>query len=921
MPDWRSYVRENLCLSGASPEKEADTIEDIARQLEDAYLDALKSGLSEQNAEHEAKLHITDWQTLSAELQRISGYRRPGNRAFPEQGRALTPFAWMDRLAYDLRYAFRGMRRRPGFTAAVVLTLALGIGANTAIFSVVYGVLIKPLPYPNADELISIWHTAPGLRAGDMGVAPTLYFTYRDENCAFQNIGLWSSGGQSVTGLGEPEQARTLWVTYGTLQALGVQPMLGRWFSEADDTPGTPGPDPVIITYGYWQRRLGGDQNVIGRRMMVDSRPSEIVGVMPAGFRFVGFDPEILLTQRLNRAGLTLSGPGGYRGLARLKPGMTLADATADVRRILPIWTNAWPVPPGASLQALKDWRITPALRPLKNDVVGSVADVLWVVMGTVGLVLLIACANIANLMLVSADGRRQEFAVRSALGAGRWRIAKELLVESSVFGLTGGALGLALAYAGLKLLVAIGPANLPRLHEISIDPVVLAFALTVSLLSSLLFGSIPAVKYTSSAGVALGGGMRGASASRDRNRSRNVLIVVQVALALVLLVASGLMIRTFQVLRHVNNGFTEAKEIQTARIWFPASLVREPERYTHMQHDILDKIASIPGVTSAAFTGSVPMDGRLSESVVPAEDKTTYAEGTSLVRRFKFVSPGYFQTMGTRLVAGRDMTWPDIDGRRKVAVISENFAREFWQEPPAAIGKRIREWGVKGDPVWREVIGVVEDVREDGPMQKAPSIVYWPVLMDNFFRVPVLGTPAIAFVIRSDRAGSESLMGEVRQAVWSVNPNLPVFLVSTMQQLLDRSLAQTSFALVMLAIAGAMALGLGIIGLYGTISYVVSQRTREIGIRLALGAKPSAVKGMFLLYGVVVAVVGIGIGLAASFALTRLMSSLLFGIDRVDRPTYLAVLGGLLVAAALASYIPARRAATIDPAETLKFE
>jgi putative ABC transport system permease protein len=330
----------------------------------------------------------------------------------------MNTIGFLDSLARDLRYALRSMQRRPGFIAAVVLTLALGIGANTAIFSVIDGVLIKPLPYPNADELINISHSAPGLRPGDMGVAPTMYFTYRDENRTFQNIGLWSSGGQSVTGLGEPEQVRTLWVTYGTLQALGVQPMLGRWFSEEDDTPGTPGPDPVILTYGYWQRRFGGTESVIGRRMTVDSRPAEVVGVMPASFRFFGFDPEIMLTQRFNRAQLTLTA-GGLRGVARLKPGVTLAEANADVARMLPIWVNAWPIPPGASRKAVSDeWRIAPALRRMKNDVVGSVADMLWVVMGTVGLVLLIACANIANLMLVSADGRRREFAVRTALGA-----------------------------------------------------------------------------------------------------------------------------------------------------------------------------------------------------------------------------------------------------------------------------------------------------------------------------------------------------------------------------------------------------------------------------------------------------------------------------------------------------------------------
>jgi predicted permease len=850
---------------------------------------------------------------MSSVEARRAAQRKLGNTLrIREEIYEMNTINFLDSLGRDLHYVLRGMRRRPGFTVAVVLTLALGIGANTAIFSVVDGVLIKPLPYPNADELIGIWHTASGLQSDDMTVAPTMYFTYREENRAFQNIGLWSTGEQSVTGLGEPEQVRTLRVTYGTLQTLGIQPVLGRWFSEADDTPGTAGPDPVILTYGYWQRRFDGAASVIGHRLTIDARPSEVVGVFPATFRFVGFDPEIVLTLRLNRNQLTLSG-GGYRGLARLKPGVTLAEANADVARMLPIWLNAWPIPPGASRQAVKDWRIAPALRPLKKDVVGSVADMLWVLMGTVGLVLMIACANIANLMLVRADSRRQEFAVRAALGAGRARLAKELLVESMVFGLIGGALGLLLACAGLKLLVAMGPSNLPRLQEISIEPVVLAFALAASLVSSLLFGSIPAIKYTSPLGMTLGGGVRGTSASRERHRNRNVLVIVQVALALVLLVGSGLLIRTFQSLRNVNTGFRDAKAVQTARMWFPAELVREPERYTRMQHDIRDKIASIPGVTSAAFTSSVPMDGRMSVSVIPAEDPTHAS-----VRRLKFVSPGYFQAMGTRLIAGRDINWSDIDGHRKVALVSENFARELWQEPAAAIGKRIREWGLK-PPVWREIIGVVEDVHEDGPAHKAPSMTYWPVMMENFFGLPKFGTRAIAFVIRSDRAGRESLVNEVRQAVWSVNPNLPVFLVSTMQDLSDRSLAQTSFALVMLAISGSMALGLGVIGLYGVISYVISQRRREIGIRLALGAAPLELKRKFARQGLILTVVGILAGMTAALALTRFMSSLLFGISPLDVKTYIAVLCVLLTAAALASHVAARRVTAVDPVETLK--
>jgi putative ABC transport system permease protein len=831
---------------------------------------------------------------------------------------------WLDHLWRDVRHGLRFLRRSPTFTIVAILTLALGIGANTAIFAVVYGVLLKPLPYPNADRLVSVGHAARAVQSGDTAitgrnVSPSMYFTYRDESRTFENIGLWSTGGQSVTGVGEPEQVRTLWVTYGALQALGVQPMIGRWFSEADDTPETPGPNPVILTYGYWQRKFGSDQSVLGRVMTIDSRPAQVVGVMPAHFNLFTFDPEIIMTLRLDRRQAAL-GQGGFHGFARLKPSVTLAEASADMERILPIWLNAWPPGRGPGREVFESWRIAPALLPLKDDVVGNIGEMLWLLMGSIGFVLLIACANIANLMLVRADGRRQEFAVRAALGAGRSMIARGLLVESLLLGVMGGALGLLLSYGALQLLIMLGPIQLPRLRELSIDFVVFAFGLGASLLASLLFGSITALKYSSSADGSLGNGVRGASASRERQAARNILVVVQVALALVLLVSSGLMIRTFQALNHVHSGFGEGKTIQTARIWFPASLAREPERITQVQHEILDRVASVPGVTAAAFASFVPMDGRAFSVPILAEDHTYETGKMPAGRRGKFISPGYFRAMGTRMIAGRDITWGDINGHLNVAIISENLARELWGDSAAAIGKRIRE---PNSPVWREVVGVVEDVHEDGPLKNAPSMVYWPVLMQDFLGNTsyLRGTPAIVFIVQSERAGSESLINDVRKAVWSVDPNLPLFLINTMQELYDRSIAQTSFALVLLAIAGTMALALGIIGLYAVIAYLVSQRSREIGIRLALGADPFQLKRMFVSRGLALGGIGVAGGLAVAVPLSHLMSSLLFGIGPLDLTTYFGVLGILLTASGVASYMPARHAAMIDPVNTLKAE
>jgi predicted permease len=646
---------------------------------------------------------------------------------------------------------------------------------------------------------------------------------------------------------------------------------------------------------------------------------------MPAGFRFLNMTPEaeLILPAQFDRSQVVLGGFGFLQGLARLAPGVTLAEAQADIERMLPIWREAWPTPPGgAGRDAVANWQVAPALAPLKDTVVGNIASTLWVLMGTIGAVLAIACANVANLMLVRADARRQEFAVRAALGAGRGRIAKELLVESTVLGAIGGVVGLVLAYIGLRVLVALGPENLPRLQDISVDPLVLGFVIVASLGSSLVCGSIPVLKHASQTAAPLGAGARGATASRERHRMRNALVVAQVALALVLIVCSGLMIRTFGALRDVDPGFARPENVQIARIAITPFISTDPERYTQLQRQILDGIAVIPGVESASFGFGAPMEATRTPANLLYVEGSSYAAGeTPPIRRFQYIAPGYFATVGTRVVAGRDITWSDVDAGGNVAVISESLARELWGEPAAAIGKRIRESRPDAPGVWREITGVVQDLHADGVHLYAPPLVYWPVLRESAAGQPKVGTPFIAYVVRSERAGTASLVAEIRQAVWSVNGDLPVFLVRTVQDLYSGSLAQTSFMLVMLAIAAAMALSLGVVGIYGVMAYVISQRTREIGIRLALGAQPAALKRMFMLDGLALVAVGVAAGLAAAVALTRLMSSLLFGVSPLDATTYVAALGVLLAAAALASYVPARRAATVDPVETLRAE
>ncbi|MBN1239308.1 MAG: ABC transporter permease [Gammaproteobacteria bacterium] len=824
----------------------------------------------------------------------------------------------MRSLLQDFQYAIRQIARAPGFAAVAIATLAIGIGATTAIFSVVYSVLLKPLPYPNADELVRVRYST--IDYDSQSSSHTMYLTFRDENRAFARMGLWQYADDfaTLTDPGEPTRLNVLIVTDGTLQALGVRPLHGRWFTEQEYGPSAEGPAPVILSYGFWQRQFGGDAAVLGRDIAIDAQLSRVVGVMPRNFRFIDTtQPDVILAVRRLEIPERTIGWFNYQMLGRLNPGVTPDEARADIQRMLPIWLDAWPVVPGGGLtkQEIANWRITPIVRPLKDDLVGGIASTLWVLMGAIGAVLLVACANIANLMLVRADARREEFAMRATLGAGRVRIARELLTESAILGAAGGMLGWGLANVGLQVLLAMAPSDLPRLQEISVYPPVLAFTVAASLASTLLFGSITVLKHALRPESPMPGAARASNMGPERSTTRSVLVVVQVALALVLVVSAGLMIRSFQALHDVDPGFSNPATIQTAEIWMPGWQYAddaESSRWFSTQREILNEIAAIPGVTSAGFTDTLPITG-VSSTGTEVEGQPSGPAGAPS-RGIKRVSPGYFEAAGTRIVAGRDITWADIDAGGRVILISEDYAREISAEPADALGKRLR--APVGSLQWREVIGVVQSVRDNGVYEKAPSMVYYPVLMENRF-----GTPYAGFVARSERAGTASLMEEIRQAVQSVNGSVAISRMRTMRELHAESLARTSFTLVLLALASAMALALGVIGVYGVIVYVVSQRAREIGIRSALGAEPRQLKKMFLLNGLALSGAGVVVGLVAAAVLGRVMSSLLYGIGPMDPVAHIAALVVILSAAALASYLPARRAATIDPMETLRAE
>src|SRR6202790_5395655 len=723
--------------------------DEIRAHLEEKIEELVEGGMSRKEAEAAAR-------------------REFGNVTLMEEdGRDVWRWLSIENLFADVRYGLRMLGRNPVLTIVGLLTIAIGIGANAAVFSVVNSVLLKPLNYPKAEELVSLHQTAPGAAGladchDCVLLLPSMYFTYAEQNRTFQSLGVWVTDTANVTGLAEPEQVRLAAVSDGVLQALDVTPALGRWLSRMDQVPR--GPERVMLSYGYWQRQFGGDRTLIGRNLTIDSRPREIVGVMPQGFRFVDTDFDIVVPLTFDRGKLILAG-FGFHGIARLQPDATIAEANADITRMLPIWMDSWTNGPGTNPHIYETWKITPMIRPLKQEVIGNVSELLWVVMGTIGLVMLIACANVTNLLLVRVESRQQELAVRAALGAGWMRIVRGLLVESVLLGLMGGALGVGLAYAGVRFLVAAGPADLPRLGEISIDARTLGCALLLSVLSGLLFGLIPALKYAGQrTTLALRSAGRTISVSRERHRARNLLVIGQMAMAVVLLVSAGLMIRTFQALRTVDPGFTDAQRLQLMRISIPAALVTEPERVLRIQNEILERLAAIPGVKSAGLVSEMPMEGFDSDwDCIFAQDKTYPDNVMAPLRLYKYISPGFLQTAGTRLIAGREFTWSAVYGLRPVVMISENLARELWGTPAAAIGKQLREFS---SMPWHEVIGVIQDVRERGVQEKAPEIVYWPPMMAYLFGRKTADTVrTVTFVIRSERAGTEAFLNEVRQA------------------------------------------------------------------------------------------------------------------------------------------------------------
>ncbi len=922
MPDWKKLVGEKLPAGRFRGEQVADIQAEIADHLEDAYQEALRLGATEEDAVQRALAEVDDWEALA---ERIARSRRDATEGWTATEIESSEAALRSRggrwsaaadVLQELRFTLRRLGKAPVFTAAVLLSLGLGIGANTAIYSVVKGVLLDPLPYPDPDRLVAVWNSAPGSGQDLVPQSFALNALYEDDAHSFADIGIWGPSFSTLDGPDGPEQVPSVQVTHGLFPALGVQPALGRGFTFEDTQTGSP--RTVILAWDTWTRRHGGDPAVIGRTVVLGDTPREIIGVMPEGFRVMDQPAEYYHPFRYTKAELTLT-QFTYRSIARLRADVTPEQALAEMRGLLPVAAERYPG--GVDLKTLREMGAAPVLHALKADLVGNVGDVLWVVLAGVAIILLIACANVANLLLVQSESHERAVAIQSALGSSRRRLVLRFLTESVTLGGLGGAVGVGLAVGGLALLRSLGPADLPRLQDIDLDAGVLLVAVLLSLGSGLALGLLPLARaWRLDLCAALKEGGQGTGTGRSRGMARNAFAVVQLALAMILLVGSGLMIRTFVSLSQVSPGYSDPERLLT----FTATDYSTPDDadVPEVHRALAERLARLPGVGAVGLTTTVPLGTGAGFDPIYVEDFPLPEGQQGPIKRFKWIGGGYHEAIGNPVVAGRAITWDDIRELARVVMITEGFAREVWGDPARAVGRRVSTGFAPGD--WREIVGVVGDVRDDGLDQDPVDIVYWPMAIRGFW-AETSGPDALfvqrsmTYVVRSGRTGTPGFLEEVRGAVLASFPGRPLVGVRTMASLERDSLARTSFTLVMLAIAAAMALLLGIVGIYGVISYAVGRRTREMGLRMAMGAEPGRVTRMVLGQGLVVALAGVAAGMVGALGATRLMRAVLFGVSPADPLTYGTTAAVIVGVALLATWVPARRAARVDPNEALR--
>lgn len=810
----------------------------------------------------------------------------------------------MNEFAQDLRYAARQLTRKPGFAAILVFTLALGIGANTAVFSVVQGVLLRPLPYPAPERLAVLWSQFPTMDLLEFGSSWPEYAEFREQQRSFDEVGSWYGTERTLTGGDQPERIDVTAFTHTMWPVLGVQPLVGRTFTADEDLAGND--DVVVLSHGLWERNFGEDESVVGRSIELDGRATVVLGVMPPDFDFnVNSDADAWIPM-----GIDPGDPPGranhYAAIAgRLSDGVTFEQAQLELRGILDRWAEDQSVghtwrPPGH-----------PAfLRPMHEQVVGDVRTSLLVLLGAVGFVLLIACANVANLLLVRGEGRQHEISIRASMGAGHGRIVRQLVTESLVMALVGGVLGVALAYVGLQALLAAAPSTLPRLDQVGLNPVVLSFSAGVTLMAGLLFGLAPSLQ---AARMNIQGALReegrGGTVSKGRFRFRQLLVVSEMSLAVVLLVAAALLMQSFWRLQSVDPGF-HAEGLLTMSVNTPATSYPEPTDVTGFYRDVIPRLAAIPGVTAATAVRTPPLSGSLPPNDLDIEGFEATDDSPPLNADIQVVAPGYFETMGVPLLRGRGFDERDNMDGQIVGVIDEVLAERFFPgEDP--IGRRVRQPGNE----WSTVVGVVGAVRQQGLDVEPRAHLY----------LVHAQTPA-TWSARRDmtlllQTGIEplALVSAARQAVRDMDPNMPLFEVTTMDNTVALSTANQRFSMFLQVVFAAVALLLAVVGIYGVLSYSVAQRTQEIGIRMALGARGETILRLVVGQGLALMALSVAIGVGGALMLGQVLSGLLYGISPRDPATYVAVVAVLTCVGALACYVPARRASSVMPQTALR--
>lgn len=812
----------------------------------------------------------------------------------------------------QIRHAFRSLLRTPGFTLLCILTLSVAIGANAAVFSVVDGILLRPLVYPRAERLVGLWHMAPGLNLEEMPQSVATYLFYREHSRVFEEIAAYQATEANLMAGELPERLPSAEVSASLFRALRISPRLGRTFTEEEEVPGA---QPVVVLSNHlWRQRFGGDPHIVGKTVRIDEIESEVIGVMPQGFAFP--QPETALWRPL-KIDPTSAELGNFTitGLGRLSEGVSISSAQSDLNRLLGNLAQSFPGSSAAPVLARAGFAAR--VRPLRNDVVGDVGKVLWALLAAVGFVLLIACANVANLLLVRGEGRRREMAVYTALGAPRGRLIGGILAESLLLGLAAASIGLLLAFGGIRLLVRWGAVDLPRLQEVGVDGRVVAFTATLSILASLSFGLIPALRSTTerdlSAELKASGG-RTATMGRSRRLTRQILLSVQVALALVLLTGSGLVLRSFFRLVNAHPGF-EARDTLTFQLSLPDREYPNDASAARFFHEVIDRVATLPGVKSAGATSTLPLGGSAVSTGIEVEGFPLEEDAPPPVIQYEYISEAYFRALEIPLLAGRALERSDAEHRTGTVVINEALARRFWPGV-SALGKRLRDAGGDPEEPWYRVVGVVGNIRSRTLTEEPLEIVYFPLLARSSGDWTV---QEMSVVLRTRLEDPKSLANSVRQAIGAVSPHLPVANVRTMEEVVRQARARETFAVLMFLLSTAVALGLATVGLYGFSSFTVNQRTPEIGVRIAIGASAGAIRWMILKEALLVALLGVLAGLLGSVALTRWLRSLLFEVNPLDPVTFLATPLVLLATVLLASYFPAERATQVDPVTALQ--